>query len=1127
MFKENLCKFEIKLSKLIANCLFLTWSVLLVLWVCNHKNGLLYLSDTFVFNFFTLISNLLITLGLIGINRNWKSFFVRVITLGLVASTWICVFFKNIELPFSKILVCMDIRSGDMEYLGLIFNAFLSNTLIALVLFIWPYKNRKGLKSFWIAFLLFIIAFLSSENLALYFFPFNDHLYLNVQNPIVSFSKILFCTALICMSLYQDRIAKIKIFKNAAFVLGTLVIVFHALVITFVLYQKNITVTDTSIAQAESFKRGLLEKLQSVSTIEERFTKRIERQKTLQYPGYEQDIENYLKTEKNLIAVSLINDQGQIIGSIHQAGSSSKDEDFFIFNPFVIKNNKNLNKQIFYNASSFKLFFFKPLYFEDKIQGGTVFEVDLLKIIQELKAWAFSQDASYKIECNGSEVLKNTDQVSSFFRESFKFNDVSFELFFKSTSTIPFSKLVNWVIIVLIIGGVFGSLTLSFVVYLFLSLKEKMTISDKLKQKLEISDALLQIMNQEWSLEKSAQKILETMHQYFRFDVLAIWERKDIESTLLVPSIFIASNKTYPNLIEDIKNQNHSKNAFLHQALKERKIQVIQECSLESYMGSKVAKEDGIKGCLLMPLVVKDKAVGVLAFFRNEPLIEEEDFIDFMYVLSHQFQIFLERKEAQEHDKELSSLIENSYDAIYKVDLDLKIQSWNYGAKIMYGYSENEILGQTVNILYPKERIHEIKEIEKQVKQKQILSRYITQRKKKDNTLIWVDNTYSPILNQNGDLWYYSVISRDITKEKMAIEKVQLNEQKLKVFVESTKAWIYEMDLGGNYTFSNPATVQLVGYDVDEIKQKNYLSLALDRQKLIKEFEDSIKNKQGWKRRVWQAITKNGNLIWLEGTADPIFDGEHELIGFRGVERDVTDEILINQKKDEFISMVSHELRTPLTSIYGAVCLLAANVNLDQEQKELLDLAIRNTKRLQGLMDDILDIEKIGLGKLFLKRDVYNLQDLVNEALLSVNEQGKENEIQFSVSHLEQSLFVEVDHDRFLQVMQNLLSNAIKFSQKGGAINITFEIENKAVRVNVKDFGSGIPYDIQAKIFEKFVQGETGNTKVKGSGLGLSIAKGLIEQMGGKIGFFSEPGHGSTFYIDLPIKEKKQEGHYE
>jgi len=225
------------------------------------------------------------------------------------------------------------------------------------------------------------------------------------------------------------------------------------------------------------------------------------------------------------------------------------------------------------------------------------------------------------------------------------------------------------------------------------------------------------------------------------------------------------------------------------------------------------------------------------------------------------------------------------------------------------------------------------------------------------------------------------------------------------------------------------------------------------------------------------------------------------------------------RNKNEFISTVSHELRTPLTSIYGALQLVLGgmDVELPEQVKKLLNIALNNTSRLSLIINDILDIEKIESGKMSFNFQKINLSELILESIECNSSYAKIHAVQYKAQNLPEQAWVSADHDRLLQVMNNLLSNAAKYSPPEDPIIVNIEINDKNYKVSVTDQGPGIPPEFQARVFEKFAQDETLKTKQKGgTGLGLSIARAIIQKHGGNLDFISGQGQGTRFYFELP-----------
>ncbi len=224
--------------------------------------------------------------------------------------------------------------------------------------------------------------------------------------------------------------------------------------------------------------------------------------------------------------------------------------------------------------------------------------------------------------------------------------------------------------------------------------------------------------------------------------------------------------------------------------------------------------------------------------------------------------------------------------------------------------------------------------------------------------------------------------------------------------------------------------------------------------------------------------------------------------------------------KSEFTSTVSHELRTPLTSIRGSLGLIASGVmgELKPEIGRLIAIACNNTERLLFLINDILDISKIESGKMDFVMGPVDLKAVLLQSIEVNQAYGEQYEVKYHLNDVIDGTTVYADTDRLMQVLNNLLSNAAKFSPKGTEVDISVIQKDGVIRVEIKDYGNGIPVKFQSRIFEKFSQADGSDTrKIGGTGLGLSISKAIVEKMGGSIGFDTEEGIGATFYIDVSL----------
>jgi PAS domain S-box-containing protein len=267
----------------------------------------------------------------------------------------------------------------------------------------------------------------------------------------------------------------------------------------------------------------------------------------------------------------------------------------------------------------------------------------------------------------------------------------------------------------------------------------------------------------------------------------------------------------------------------------------------------------------------------------------------------------------------------------------------------------------------------------------------------------------------------------------------------------------------------------------------------------------------------WEGRRKNGELFRFELSLFEFQtpDGRH----FAGHMRDISDRTKLERMKQEFVATVSHELRTPLTSIRGSLSLLAGGVlgELPDEAKEVVGIAERNTVRLVALINDILDLERLKMGKMEMHFASLPAETILERSLESVRAFAEQQGVKLEAVPAPATVFA--DADRLVQVLVNLLSNAIKFSPRGSPVRVSTREGEDGVEFSVADEGRGIPAPHHSAIFERFRQVEASDSREKGgTGLGLAICKAIVEQHGGAIGVVSAPGQGSRFWFRVPAR---------
>lgn len=357
--------------------------------------------------------------------------------------------------------------------------------------------------------------------------------------------------------------------------------------------------------------------------------------------------------------------------------------------------------------------------------------------------------------------------------------------------------------------------------------------------------------------------------------------------------------------------------------------------------------------------------------------------------------------------------------------------------------------------------------------------------------------------------------------EKVNLQKLVTEQQRLDTMIQKISEGIIGLDAQFNVLFINPFAANLLGLSHKEAVARSAKDLSFKNESLQKVISDLLDYAENGKRYVRNKLIKStykNKPAYLVRKVVPTYnesDGNREPNGYIIMLKNITEYKEQADARTNFIATVSHELKTPIASIRMSLKLLKDErmSKLNEQQEELVEDLEWEVNRLLNITQELLNTSEAESGRINLHPEWVRLEDVVGEALDSVDTLASDRQIEI-VDDLPANLpRIHVDEDKLTWVLINFLTNAIKYTPVNSTIRLFAEREGDTLTIGVKDNGKGIPKDEQKKVFERYyrIPGSEG----KGTGLGLSISKDIIEQMNGKIGVESAPGEGALFYVKL------------
>jgi two-component system, sensor histidine kinase and response regulator len=500
----------------------------------------------------------------------------------------------------------------------------------------------------------------------------------------------------------------------------------------------------------------------------------------------------------------------------------------------------------------------------------------------------------------------------------------------------------------------------------------------------------------------------------------------------------------------------------------------------------------------------------------------------------------------RESEELFRTIFEHAGVGIALVDLDGRFVLTNRRLCEMLGFGCDDLEKKTyLEVTHPEDADRDLKKREDLLRGNRtsytLEKRYIRAR----GDEIWANVTLSLVREADGRPKYFVKAVEDITARKKARQDLIAGEERLDLALSSILGGYWDMALNPetpselpDEIYISPRLKATLGFADEEMPNSVTAWHArihpADLSRIESESRTHLEGRSPFYQAEYRIRRKDETWCWIYSRGRIVRDHQGRAVRWTGVDADITlrkelEEQLksaketaekANQAKSEFLGNISHELRTPMTVIVGVMELLSRQ-EVDSATQELLEMGLDSSERLMTLIDDLLDISAIEAGRLEIKEAPFDLRECVRRSVETFSRTAQDKGLLLRWQFAQQiPREIVGDANRLTQVLINLVGNAVKFTERG-EIELVVDHEGADLLFTVKDTGIGA--DQEKDLFERFAQADSSHTRYhQGAGLGLSISKGLVELMGGKIGMKSERGAGSVFTFTIPFKVTKE-----
>jgi PAS domain S-box-containing protein len=470
--------------------------------------------------------------------------------------------------------------------------------------------------------------------------------------------------------------------------------------------------------------------------------------------------------------------------------------------------------------------------------------------------------------------------------------------------------------------------------------------------------------------------------------------------------------------------------------------------------------------------------------------------------------------------------------AIFMLDRDGRVQSWNTGAELIKGYRASEIIGQHISVFYPPEDRLAGKPQEL-LGQAAELGRIEHEgwRLKKDGTRFWADAVITALRDTAGNLTGFAKVTRDLSARKRAEDRLRRSEERFRLIVESVKDYaIFMLDPGGYVATWNAGAERTKGYLASEIIGQHF-SVFYPPEDVAAgtcELELEVAKREGRSEVEGWRVRKDGTTFWANAIVTPLHNEEGDVVGFAKVTRDLTARRKLEEQRirvaqaqeavrlrDEFLAIASHELKTPLTGLQLQLETLSLHLKgLDEKVALKLERATRSGVRLAELIEALLDVSRLASGEFRIRRENLDLAALVTEIADELEQPAGKAGCRI-IRRIAGPLPGWWDRARIGEVVTNLLENAIKYGA-GHPIELSLEAQASDAVLEVRDHGPGIPGEDFARLFQRFERAVS-IWHYGGLGLGLYLVREIVVSHRGSVAASNAPDGGARFTVRLPV----------